>query len=59
MLKRLNDLSFVIGIFFTIISIILFVNLLVQSQTGKLSVFTATGFLVFGLAMMAPSRKKR
>lgn len=53
MLKKLNDLQFVIGLFFTIISVILLLNVLFgNNSAGKLNTYTGAGFLVFGLAMM-------
>ena len=53
MYKKLNDLQFVIGLFFTVVSIILLLNVFLGSNTdGKLNVYTGSGFLVFGLAMM-------
>lgn len=52
MLKRFSDLSFVIGIFFFIVSLILFGNLLTKGEVDRLSLYTASGFLIFGLAMM-------
>lgn len=59
MLNRLNELSFVIGAFFTVVSLILFVNILVTPAPGKLSIFSATGFLIFGLLMMLMRKKKK
>jgi hypothetical protein len=59
MLNRLNELSFVIGVFFTLMSLILFGNILVTPAPDKLSIYSATGFLVFGLLMMLPRRKKK
>lgn len=52
MLKKANELSYVIGVFFTIVAIILFVNLTVKSTFDALSIYTASAFLVFGLCMM-------
>ena len=59
MLKRLNDLAFVIGAFFTIISFILFLNIAFANQNDTLSIYSATTFGIFGLLMMfARTRKK-
>jgi hypothetical protein len=58
MLKRLNDLSFVIGVFFTLVSLILFGNLIVKGSIDNLSLYSASAFLVFGLAMMFSTNKK-
>lgn len=52
MFKKLNNLSFVIGIFFTVVSVILFVNIFVTGRSDALSIYTSSGFLVFGLVMM-------
>ena len=52
MLNRLNELSFVIGVFFTIVSIILFINMLVTGSNNKLSLYSSIVFLLFGLCMM-------
>lgn len=58
MLDRLNDLGFVIGAFFTIISIVLFANIFVMVLNDRLSIYTATTFLLFGLVMMFSRKKK-
>jgi hypothetical protein len=53
MYKKLNDLQFVIGLFFTVVSIILLLSVFLTSNPGgKLNELTGSGFLVFGLAMM-------
>ena len=53
MLKKLNDLQFVIGLFFTAVSVILLLNVLLGSQgDSNLNIYTGACFLVFGLAMM-------
>lgn len=53
MLKKLNDLQFVIGLFFSIVSVILLLNVLLSSHTeSKLNLYTGVVFLVFGLGMM-------
>jgi hypothetical protein len=53
MYKKLNDLQFVIGLFFSVVSVILLLNvLLTNNVAGKLNIYTGTGFLIFGLAMM-------
>ena len=54
MYKKLNDLQFVIGLFFSVVSLIL----LLSSITSKLNVYTGTGFLIFGLCMMLIRGKK-
>lgn len=52
MYKRLNQLSFVIGLFFTVMGIILVANSFFTEQHGRMSMYTASVFLVFGLLMM-------
>jgi hypothetical protein len=53
MYKKLNDLQFVIGLFFSIVSLILLLNVILGTNvSGKLNIYTGAGFLVFGLAMM-------
>jgi hypothetical protein len=53
MYKKLNDLQFVIGLFFSIVSLILLFNVMLTANVGgKLNIYTGAGFLVFGLAMM-------
>ena len=52
MYKKFNQLSFVIGLFFFLVSIILFAHILLSDSTGKLNFYTAITFLIFGVAMM-------
>jgi multisubunit Na+/H+ antiporter MnhG subunit len=53
MYKKLNDLQFVIGLFFTVVSVILLLNvMLTNNVAGKLNTLTGAGFLVFGVGMM-------
>lgn len=53
MLKKLNDLQFVIGLFFSVVSVILLLNVLLSSHSqSNLNLYTGVGFLVFGLGMM-------
>ena len=53
MYKKLNDLQFVIGLFFSVVSLILLLNVMLSSNVdGKLNILTGSGFLIFGLAMM-------
>jgi len=58
MYKKLSKLGFVIGLFFVIVSIILSVNIAVNQLTDKISLYTAIGFLVFGIGMIFMSRKE-
>ncbi|WP_205509001.1 hypothetical protein [Longitalea arenae] len=60
MLKKLNDLQFVIGLFFTIVSLILLFNVLLGNNSASpLNTYTGGGFLVFGLAMMLIRGRRR
>ena len=59
MQERLNDLGFIIGAFFTVVAIILFANNIINKQEDLLSVYTARGFIIFGLAMMFARKKKQ
>jgi len=52
MLKRINELSFVIGLFFTLVAIILIAGyFLVKDLASKINLYTGIVFLVFGLLM--------
>jgi len=54
MLKRLNELNFVIGLFFTIVSLILLADTFLSKEgTGKLNLYTGITFLVFGIFMIS------
>lgn len=50
--KKLNSLSFVIGAFFTIVSIILFINMFVTGTMDTVTIYSASVFFIFGVAMM-------
>ena len=52
MYKKFSQLSFVIGLFFSIVSMILFANALLSQALTGLNLYTAIVFLLFGLAMM-------
>ena len=52
MYNKLNQLSFVIGLFFFLVSLILFGHLLLSDSAGKLNLYTAIVFFIFGIAMM-------
>jgi hypothetical protein len=56
--ERLNDLGFVIGAFFTIIAVVLFANIIIMMLNDRVSLFTAIGFLIFGLVMMFARKTK-
>jgi uncharacterized membrane protein YesL len=54
MLKRFNELNFVIGLFFTIVALILLADTFLNREiTGKLNLYTGLGFLIFGLFMIS------
>jgi len=53
MLKKLNDLQFVIGLFFSVVSVILLINVLMRAGAViKVNAITGAAFLVFGVLMM-------
>lgn len=59
MYKKLNDLQFVIGLFFSVVSVILLLNVMLGNNVaGKLNTLTGAGFLVFGVGMMFIKGKK-
>jgi len=55
MYKKLNDLGFVIGLFFFITSLIL----LIADGKEKINLYTGLVFLVFGLLMMFVKKNNR
>jgi len=58
MYKRLNELSFVIGLFFLLVSVIVGVNGLLNAEAhSRLTFFTAGGFLIFGIFMILTKSK--
>jgi len=53
MYKRFNELSFVIGLFFVLVSIILILNgLLSNAANNYLTFYSGGAFLLFGVVMM-------
>lgn len=53
MYKRLNELNFVIGLFFTIVSMILLVGSFISIElSGRINIYTGIVFLIFGLIMI-------
>ena len=52
MYKKFSQLSFVIGLFFSIAALILFGNFLVNATNQKVGLYTAIVFLIFGIFMM-------
>jgi hypothetical protein len=58
MYKRLNELNFVIGLFFTVVSLILLVDFFAKGSSGKLNLYTGVSFLVFGVFMITIKTNK-
>ena len=58
MYSKFNNLAFVIGLFFTIISLVLLAGYFIASEPENLNLYTGIGFLIFGLAMMFSGDKK-
>jgi heme/copper-type cytochrome/quinol oxidase subunit 4 len=57
-MHKLNNLGFVIGIFFTIISLILIIGGFVSEALAyKLNFYTGFSFLVFGVLMVFFNKK--
>ncbi|MEJ0101925.1 MAG: hypothetical protein WDO19_04905 [Bacteroidota bacterium] len=58
--KRITELSFIIGLFFTIISLILLIGYFISPllSSGK-NVYAGIVFLVFGIAMILLTGKKK
>ena len=52
MYKRFSQLSFVIGLFFSIVAVILFVNALMRGTLSGINLYTSIVFILFGLVMM-------
>jgi uncharacterized membrane protein YesL len=53
MFRRLNELNFVIGLFFTIVAVILIVDaLLNRALSGTINLYTGIAFLIFGFVMI-------
>jgi hypothetical protein len=53
MFRRINELSFVIGLFFTIVAVILLAGYFISERlSSKINLYTGIVFLVFGLAMV-------
>ena len=52
MYKKFSQLSFIIGLFFTLVSFVLFVNHFLNKEQQQLNLYTAIAFLIFGVFMM-------
>jgi len=60
MYKKLNDLQFVIGLFFSVIAAILLLNVILGNNVaGRLNTLTGAVFLVFGVLMMLIKGKQK
>ena len=60
MYKRLSELNFVIGVFFTLVSLILLVDTFYNKEvSGKMNLYTGIVFLIFGLFMIAIKTKRK
>ena len=59
MYKKLSQLSFVIGLFFSIVSLVLFGNAILNNTPGRMNVYTGIVFLMFGLLMIYLSSKEK
>ena len=58
MYKRLNELSFVIGLFFTIVSLILLAGYFLSKELARpINMYTGLIFLVFGIFMITIKSK--
>lgn len=59
MFKKLSQLSFVIGLFFALVSLVLFGNALINDARNPLNIYTAIVFLLFGILMIYLSSKEK
>ena len=59
MYKKLSQLSFVIGLFFSIVALVLFGNKLLTNSPGRINIYTGIVFLLFGLLMIYLSTKEK
>jgi len=59
MYNKLNQLSFVIGVFFVLMAVILFANLLLTGSTEKINIYSGISFVVFGGFMIYLSGKEK
>jgi putative Ca2+/H+ antiporter (TMEM165/GDT1 family) len=59
MFRRINELSFVIGLFFTLVAIILLGGyFLSELLASKINLYTGIVFLIFGVLMVTIRNKK-
>ncbi len=59
MYKKFGQLSFIIGFFFTLVSIVLFINALLKQTSDKVSIYTSIVFVIFGITMIYLSSKEK
>jgi hypothetical protein len=60
MFNKLNNLGFIIGVFFIIVALILFIGgLLSPALAHALNFYTGGAFLVFGVVMVAGSGRRK
>jgi hypothetical protein len=53
MYNRFTNLRFIIGLFFSIMAVLVLVGYLTSAETGKaISLYSGLAFLLFGLLMM-------
>jgi hypothetical protein len=58
MYKKLTKLNFVIGVFFILVSLILFGNILINNVADRLNIYTAVSFMLFGVFMVLMRNKQ-
>lgn len=59
MYNKLNQLSFVIGIFFVLMAVILFANILLSGSSEKINIYSGICFVIFGGFMIYLSGKEK
>ena len=60
MFSRLNELNFVIGLFFTIVAVILLADTFFNKAfSGTITFYTGIAFLIFGLLMIIIRSNKK
>ena len=58
MYSRFTQLSFIIGLFFTLVSLILFANMIINKAFSGLNLYTVISFFLFGIGMMLAQPKR-
>lgn len=59
MYKKFGQLSFIIGFFFSLVSVVLFINALFKQNSDMVSIYTSIVFIVFGITMIYLSSKEK